>query len=186
MITTTIQRTSGLVKKDQAFSKCLLHTEANWIQVFSTWSSSMAFFFPHCKAELQEYQMIVVDLFQAAPVNPLVTISFDVQVQDKYSKKPFHLDDWVQLNSTLLAQMLLPSSLNSACSNKQVPLSQSSGSGGNQKHADVPCWNWSFGMCKSKICPNFQSMVFSYFAGKDTRQETMNNVLPCSSLNPES
>jgi hypothetical protein len=47
-----------------------------------------------------------MDLFWAVPSNPLVTISFDVQVHDKYSKKPFHLDNHAQLNFLLLSQML--------------------------------------------------------------------------------
>ena len=63
----------------------------------------VVFFFPHRDAELQNYQAIVMDLFCAASTNPLITISFDVHVQDKYSKKPFHLDDQAQLNLLLLA-----------------------------------------------------------------------------------
>ena len=42
----------ALVKKDQAFSKCLVHTEADWIRVFSAWSLGMAFFFPHREDKL--------------------------------------------------------------------------------------------------------------------------------------
>ena len=53
----------ALVKKDQAFSKWPLCTEADWIQVFSAWSSGVAFFFPHHDAELWDYQAIIMDLF---------------------------------------------------------------------------------------------------------------------------
>lgn len=87
-----------LIKKDQAFSKCPLRTEADWIWVFGAWSAGVTVFFPHRDMELQGYQAIVIDLFQAAPTNLLVAIMFDVHVRDKYSKKPFHLNDWDQLN----------------------------------------------------------------------------------------
>jgi hypothetical protein len=64
----------ALVKKDQAFSKCPLQIEADLIWVFSTWSAGVACFFPHQDTELWDYQTIVIDLFQAAPTNPLVAI----------------------------------------------------------------------------------------------------------------
>jgi hypothetical protein len=107
----------ALVKKDQAFSKRPLRTEADWIWVSGAWSLGMAFFFPHHDAELRDYRTIVMDLFRAVPSNPLVAISFDVQVRDKYSKKPFHLDDRAQLNFLLLSQMLSPA-LSNPRSNK--------------------------------------------------------------------
>jgi hypothetical protein len=52
----------ALVKKDQAFSKRPLRTEADWIRVFSAWCAGVAFFFPHREAELRDYQSIVMDL----------------------------------------------------------------------------------------------------------------------------
>jgi hypothetical protein len=53
----------ALVKKDQAFSKWPLHTEADWTQVFSAWSAGVVFFFPHWDTELQDYRTIIMDLF---------------------------------------------------------------------------------------------------------------------------
>ena len=53
----------ALIKKDQAFSKRPVHTEADWIRVFGAWSSGVAFFFPHREDELRNYQTIVMDLF---------------------------------------------------------------------------------------------------------------------------
>lgn len=82
-----------LVEKDQAFSKHPLCTEADWMWVFSTWLAGVVFFFPHQNAELHNYPSIVMDLFWAAPMNPFPAILFDVHICDKYSKKPFHLDD---------------------------------------------------------------------------------------------
>ncbi|KAF8233294.1 hypothetical protein L208DRAFT_1557284 [Tricholoma matsutake] len=144
-----------LVKKDQAFSKCLLWTEADWIRVFGAWLVGVAFFLPHQDTELWDYQTFVMDLFQAAPTNPLVAISFDVQVHDKYLKKLFHLDDQAQLNLPLLAQMLSsPLPANPLCGGKRVISSQASMSGNNPKCVDVPSCNWSFGTCKSEVCPN--------------------------------
>jgi hypothetical protein len=145
----------ALVKKDQAFSKRPLWTEADWTRVFGAWSAGVVFFFPHHDAELRDYRAIVMDLFCAAPTNPLVAISFDVLVRDKYSKKPFHLDDRAQLNLPLLSQMLSPaSSANPPRGVKRAISSQASTSSSNPKCADVPCRNWSFGACKSEICPN--------------------------------
>jgi hypothetical protein len=53
----------ALVKKDQAFSKRPLQTEADWIRVFGAWSAGVAFFFPHREVELRDYRLIVMDLF---------------------------------------------------------------------------------------------------------------------------
>ena len=96
----------ALVKKDQAFTKRPLQTEAEWTRVFGAWSAGVVFFFPHRNDELGNYRSIVMDLFRAASSNPRVAISFDVHVRDKYSKKPFRLDDRNQLNFPLLTQML--------------------------------------------------------------------------------
>jgi hypothetical protein len=155
----------ALVKKDQAFSKRPLRTEADWIRVFGAWSSGVVFFFPHRDAELRDYRTIVMDLFRAAPSNPLVAISFDVQVRDKYSKKPFHLDDRAQLNFPLLSQMLSPASPNPLRSNKRVASSPPSASGSNQKRVDVPCRNWSFGTCKFEVCPNRRKHGVCFICG---------------------
>ena len=114
----------------------------------------VAFFFSYREAKLRDYQSIVMDLFQAAPANPLAAISFDVQVHDKYSKKPFHLDNWAQLNLPLLTQILSLTSPNPSCANKRAISSQVSVSVNNSKHVDVPCHNWSFGICKAEVCPN--------------------------------
>ena len=76
-----------LVKKDQAFSKHPICTEADWTWVFSAWSAGVVFFFPHQDVELHEYWLIVMDLFCAVLVNPLIAISFNVDVHNKYSKK---------------------------------------------------------------------------------------------------
>lgn len=45
----------ALVKKDQAFSKCPLQTEADWVQVYGAWSAGVAFFFPHQDSELHDH-----------------------------------------------------------------------------------------------------------------------------------
>jgi len=41
-----------LVKKDQAFTKHPLHTEADWTHVFAAWSTGVAFLFPQWDEEL--------------------------------------------------------------------------------------------------------------------------------------
>ena len=144
----------ALVKKDQAFSKCALRSEADWTRVFGAWAAGVTFLFPHREAELRDYWAIVMDLFRAVPANPFMAISFDVQVHDKYSKKPFHLDDRAQLNLPLLAQMLSPATPNPPRTNKRSISSQAAAPVSNLKCMDVPCRNWSFGTCKAEICPN--------------------------------
>jgi hypothetical protein len=56
----------ALVKKDQAFSKRLLCTEADWTRVFGAWSAGVAFFFPHREAELCDYRTIDLSKSQEA------------------------------------------------------------------------------------------------------------------------
>jgi hypothetical protein len=118
-----------LVKKEQAFSKLKLRSKADWLCVFDAWSDGTSFFFHHRERELQVYRSIVSDLFHAAPNNAQVAIEFDVEVRDKYTWKPFHLDDRAQLNLPLLTQMFHgPSSILSSCStNKCAAPSPSSG-----------------------------------------------------------
>ena len=95
----------ALVKKEQAFTKHPLWTESDWIRVFSAWEHGVVVLYPHHADELQNYQCMVMDLFCAAPSNPLVAIQFDVKAQDLYAKKPFHMDDQGQLDFPLLAQL---------------------------------------------------------------------------------
>jgi hypothetical protein len=169
-----------LVKKDQAFSKRPLWTEADWIRVFGAWSAGVVIFFPHLDVELQGYQAIVMDLFWAAPTNPLVAITFDIHVRDKYSKKPFLLNDRDQLNFSLLTQMLSPASPILARPNKRVGSSQpASSSSSIQKHVDVPCCNWSLGICKTDICPNCRKHGVCYICGEG--HQARDNE-PCSAL----
>jgi hypothetical protein len=143
----------ALVKKEQAFTKRPLRSESDWIRVFDAWSAGVIFFFCHREDELRRYRSIVMDVFRAAPSNPLVAIQFDVEVRDKYAKKPFRLDDRDQLNLPLLAQMFrAPSSATSSRPSKHVMPASSSGS--PTKRSDVPCRNWSFGSCTTDPCPN--------------------------------
>lgn len=141
----------ALVKKEQAFPKCMLHTEADWIQVFT---SGVCFFFRHRTEELHTYRTIVMDLFRASP-NPLVAIEFDIHVHDKYTRKPYHLDDRDHLNFPLLTQMLrVPNASSVPCSSSKCSASNSNLPSPSTKCADVPCRNWSLGSCVSDPCPN--------------------------------
>lgn len=83
----------SLVRKEQTFSKCKLHSEADWIQVFDAWSATTSFFFRHWESELHSYCSIAMEFFHAAPNEPQVTIEYDVEVHAKYSHKPFWLDN---------------------------------------------------------------------------------------------
>ncbi|KAF8236212.1 hypothetical protein L208DRAFT_1529911 [Tricholoma matsutake] len=52
-----------LVKKEQTYSKHPLHTEADWIRVFSAWESAVTYLYLHHTSELHTYHQIVMDLF---------------------------------------------------------------------------------------------------------------------------
>lgn len=43
----------AIVKKDQAMERCPVHTEAEWIHVFSAWEAGVGLLFPHHVTELQ-------------------------------------------------------------------------------------------------------------------------------------
>jgi len=133
----------AIVKKDQATAKRPLHTEAEWIRIFSAWEAGVGLLFPHRIAELQAYRQVVMELFRAAPGRAELAIHFDAEVRDRYAKKPFHMDDRSQLNIPLLAQMFRSASSPSSKGVKRSSTSSSS----SKKRADVPCRNWSLGRC---------------------------------------
>ena len=56
----------------------------------------------------------------------------------------------------------------------------------NSKHMDVPCCNWSFGMCKAEICLNCCKHGICCICGKGHQeQRIMSNALPSSNLTTE-
>jgi hypothetical protein len=140
----------AIVKKDQASAKRPLHTEAEWIRVFSAWEAGVVLLFPHRASELQTYRQVVMELFRAAPERPQLAIQFDLEVRDRYAKKPFHMDDRSQHNIPLLAQMFRSASSPLSKSNKR---GSSSSSTVSSKRADTPCRNWSLGKCNDP-CTN--------------------------------
>ncbi|KAF8231816.1 hypothetical protein L208DRAFT_1275182, partial [Tricholoma matsutake] len=141
----------ALVKKDQAFSKSKLLTEADWTRVFDAWSAGTSFFFRHRESELLAYRSIVMEFFRTAP-DPSVAINYDLEVCDRYARKPFRLDNQDQLHYPLFAQVFQgSSSLPPRSSLKHVVPPSSTGT---SKCVDVPCRNWSFGTCKTDPCPN--------------------------------
>jgi hypothetical protein len=62
--------------------------------------------YPDRIMELQEYCKVVMELFRAVLSRPSIAICFDLNVQDRYAKQPFHMDNRSQLNILLLSQML--------------------------------------------------------------------------------
>jgi hypothetical protein len=141
----------AIVKKDQASAKRPVQTEAEWIRVFGAWMGGVTLVYPHRVSELQEYRKVVMELFRAVPNRPSIAIRFDLDVRDRYAKRPFHLDDRSQLNVPLLSQMLYGTS---SPSSSKRPTSSSSGFSPS-KRAAVPCINWNKGFCQdSELCPN--------------------------------
>ena len=107
--------------------------------------------YPHRVSELQEYRKVVMELFRAVSSRPSIAIRFDLDVRDRYAKRPFHMDDRSQLNVPLLSQMLYGSSPSSS---SKWPANSTSGFSPS-KRANVPCINWNKGFCQdSDLCPN--------------------------------
>ena len=141
----------AIVKKDQASAKRPIQTEAEWIRVFGAWMAGVTLLYPHRVSELQEYRKVVMELFRAVSNRPNIAIRFDLNVRDRYVKRPFHMDDRSRLNVPLLSQMLFGTS--SPSSSKRP--SGSSFGFSPSKRATVPCINWNKGFCQdSDICPN--------------------------------
>ena len=141
----------AIVKKDQASAKRPIQTEAEWIRVFGAWTGGVNLVYPHRVTELQEYRKVVMELFRAVPNRPNITIHFDLDVQARYAKRPFHMDDRSQLNVPLLSQMLFGAS---SPPNFKRPIGSSTGFSPS-KRATVPCINWNKGFCRdSDFCPN--------------------------------
>jgi len=99
-----------LIKKDHLVAKRPIHTESDWICVFTAWESGVTILYPHRKTELLGYHCHVDNIFCAAPQDPTAAIDFDVEARQHYEKGPFCLDDFNKLQALLLAQMF------SACS----------------------------------------------------------------------
>ena len=141
----------AIVKKDQASAKRPVQTEAEWIRVFGAWMGGVILLYPHRVPELQEYRKVVMELFRAVSNRPSIAIRFDLDVRDRYAKRPFHMDDRSQLNVPLLSQMLFGSS---SPSSSKRPTGSSFGFSPS-KRATVPYINWNKGFCQdSDLCPN--------------------------------
>ncbi|KIL54302.1 hypothetical protein M378DRAFT_92832, partial [Amanita muscaria Koide BX008] len=95
----------ALVKKEQSHKKRPIRDESEWLRVFNAWRSAVEHLYPHRVQELEKYLEIVTDVFRAAPGEPHRAIQFDLEARDRYSKRPFRMDDRSQLNLPLLAQL---------------------------------------------------------------------------------
>lgn len=139
----------SLVKKDQVISKRPIKTESDWMRVFTAWRMGVSLLYPHRTTELAGYLQMVIELFRAAPTDPLVAIQFDVESRDRYAKSPYHMDDRSQLNLSLLSQMFrAPTSTSSKRSSTSSSISPNS-----PKRAAIPCQNWNMGAC-TEPCGN--------------------------------
>ena len=140
-----------IIKKDQASGKIPVQTEAEWIRVFEVWMEGVCLLYPHRNLELKEYWKVVMELFRAVPNRPSIAIRFDLNVRDRYAKRPFRMDDRSLLNVPLFSQMVFGTSIPSGSKRPSGLLSGFSPT----KRASVPCINWNKGFCQdSELCPN--------------------------------
>ncbi|KAF5381547.1 hypothetical protein D9615_005612 [Tricholomella constricta] len=132
----------ALIRRDQSSAKRGVRTEADWCRVFDTWSKAVGIVYLHRVRELEGYRKVVIELFRASS-NPLVAIQFDIDARDRYAKLPFRLDDRVELQTPLFAQVFRgPSSTGSTGKRKAGPGSGSASPAGS-KRKNVPCQNWN-------------------------------------------
>ena len=157
----------ALVKKEQSHKKRSIRDESKWLRVFSAWQSAVGHLYPHHISELEKYLEIVTDVFRAAPGEPHRAIQFDFEARDRYSKRPFRMDDRNQLNLPLLAQLFqTASSRLSIQGTKRIDHIPSSPV---TKCADTPCRKWSFGTCTTDPCPNKQKHGICFVCGEPHR-----------------
>lgn len=153
----------SIVKKDLLSAKKSVRGEAEWIRIFEAWKSGVILLYPHRASELGSYRQMVVDLFRAAPLQPSVAISFDVEARSRYSRNPFHMDDRNRLQIPLLTQMFRPSSA------KRDP--QSDFFMPTAKRPAIPCQNWSLGFCNDPCINNRKHGICCECGGKHKAQD---------------
>ncbi|KIL55012.1 hypothetical protein M378DRAFT_1046751, partial [Amanita muscaria Koide BX008] len=157
----------ALVKKEQSHKKRPIRDESEWLRVFSAWCSAVGHLYPHRIQELEMYLEIVTDVFRAAPGEPLRAIQFDLEARDRYSKRPFRMDDRSQLNLPLLAQLF--QAANSRPSLRGTKRIDHVASTPATKRADTPCRKWSFGTCPTDPCPNKRKHGICFVCGEPHR-----------------
>ncbi len=157
----------ALIKKEQSHKKRLIRDESEWLRVFSAWRSAVGHLYPHRIQELEKYLEIVTDVFRAAPGEPHRAIHFDLEVRDRYSKRPFRMDDRGQLNLPLLAQLF--QAANSRPSLRGTKRTDHTSSTTPTKRADTPCRKWSFGTCPTDPCPNKRKHGICFVCGEPHR-----------------
>ncbi|KAF5369108.1 hypothetical protein D9615_010430 [Tricholomella constricta] len=153
----------ALVRKDHISARRPIRSEAEWTRVFDTWAAGVGMLYIHRAQELGTYRKIVIDLFRLS-ANPVVAIQFDLDARDRYAKLPFRLDDRVELQTPLFAQIFRGSASSSASGKRKA--SSSSGGGGagtpSPKRRDVACQNWNLGLCEeTPIGPKTNQDVLS-------------------------
>ena len=157
----------ALVKKEQSHKKHPIRDESEWLQVFSAWRSAVGHLYPHWIQELEKFLEIVTDVFRAAPGEPHRAIQFDLEVRDRYSRRPFRMDDRSQLNLPLLAQLF--QTANSRSSLQGTKRTDHASSTPATKRADTPCRKWSFGTCTTDPCPNKWKHGICFICGEPHR-----------------
>lgn len=141
----------ALVRKEQFNKRRPIVTESNWDRVFNTWAEATTMVYVHRKDELKAYKRIVKEMFQAFPSKPAIAIRFDADVRDRYSKRPFRLDDRSHLQISTLSHLVQASSAAST-----LPLAKRispSTSGRATKRQATDCVNWNKYQCSTDPCP---------------------------------
>ncbi len=137
-----LQGDYSIIKTDSISSKKKIVSETEWSRVFRAWSSGVTAVYPHRSKELEEYEVIISEIFHSWPSRPTVAIQTDSTVRKNYAKSPFRLDDRQRIQVPILSQfsaVIEPSST--------PKRSSTMASGSPTKRQTVPCENWSLGKC---------------------------------------
>lgn len=96
----------SLIKKDYATAKRLVRTEADWIRTYDAWMVAVLLFYPHQHNELSKYRVRILDLCRSIQNGASIAIRFNADMQDRYAKNPFHMDDNNEHQVPFLAQLI--------------------------------------------------------------------------------
>jgi hypothetical protein len=162
----------SIVKKDHYRSKKPVQSESDWLRVARSWKQGVELLFPHRKSELTTYMEIIDELFRAAPRSPSVAIGVDVEVRDKYAKRPYRMDDRNQIQTSILTQMFRAAPSSSGLGKRRGSSPPVPG-----KKPYTICRNWNLGYCNDDECPYQRTHGICYECGGSHRAKDREDCL---------
>ncbi|KNZ71578.1 hypothetical protein J132_08089 [Termitomyces sp. J132] len=100
----------SLVKKDFTSAKKPVCTKSDWTQAFDAWMAGVVLFYPHQEDKLLKYRSKITDFCQQILNGASIAICFDTDIDNRYTRNPFHMDEDQKLHVPFLAQLLTTAS----------------------------------------------------------------------------